>query len=66
MFPKNTLSIPVLYLQINKSIFESVFHCVNYGDFKIVELNVIVNILKLHAHDSFCKKKYARNWDKML
>ena len=38
------------------SVFENIFHRVKYDDFYISKLNVIANILKLHADDIFFKK----------
>ena len=48
---KNTLNGPVSCLQTKNSIFEDVFHSVNYDDFEIGKLNIIVNIFKLHVED---------------
>ena len=47
--------------------FENAFHSVNYDNFKIGKLNVIVNTLKLYAEAIFFKeKKYTWNWGKMF
>ena len=53
---KKYINQTILCLQTNNSIFENVFHSVNYNDFLIGELNVIVNILKLYADDISFKK----------
>ena len=59
-FQKNTLNRPIPCLQTIKSFFENVYHSVNFDDFSVGELNVTVNILKLHTDDIFFKKN-ARN-----